>query len=110
MAEEMDALYSNDTWELVALPPGKSLVSCRWVHTVKVGPDGQIDRLKARLVDKGYTQQYGSNYYDTFSPVAKIASVCLLLSMAATRSWPLFQLDIKNVFLHGDLAKEVYME
>ena len=56
MAEEMDALYSNDTWELVALPPGKSPVGCRWVYAVKVGPDGQIDRLKALLVAKGYTQ------------------------------------------------------
>ena len=67
MAEEMDALYSNDTRELVALPPGTSPVGCRWVYTVKVGPDGQIDRLKARLVAKGYTQQYDSDYCDTFS-------------------------------------------
>ena len=110
MAKEMDALYSNDTWELVALPPGKSPIGCRWVYTVKVGPHGQIDRLKAHLVAKGYTQQYGSDYYDTFSPMAKIASIRLLFSMAAMRSWPLFQLDIKNVFLHGDLAEEVYME
>ena len=110
MAEEMYALYSNDTWELVALPLDKSPFGCRWVYTVKVGPNGQIDRLKARLVVKGYTQQYGSDYYDTFSPVAKIASVRLLLSMVAMRLWPLFQLDIKNVFLHGDLAEEVYME
>ena len=110
MREEMDALYSNGTWELVTIPPGKSLVSCRWVYTVKVGPDGQVDRLKARLVAKGYIQQYGSDYYDTFSLVAKIVSIRSLLSMAAMRSWPLFQLDIKNVFLHGDLAEEVYME
>ena len=110
MVEEIDALSSNGTWELVILPSGKSPDGCHWVYTVKVGPDGQVDRLKAYLVVKGYTQQYGLDYYDTFSPVAKIASICLLLFMAVMRSWPLFRLDIKNVFLHGDLAEEAYME
>ncbi|RVW11978.1 Retrovirus-related Pol polyprotein from transposon TNT 1-94 [Vitis vinifera] len=107
MVDEMAALHSNGTWDLVVLPSGKSTVGCRWVYAVKVGPDGQVDRLKARLVAKGYTQVYGSDYGDTFSPVAKIASVRLLLSMAAMCSWPLYQLDIKNAFLHGDLAEEV---
>nr|CAN78715.1 hypothetical protein VITISV_030863 [Vitis vinifera] len=96
MVDEMAALHSNGTWDLVVYP--------------LVGPDGQVDRLKARLVAKGYTQVYGSDYGDTFSPVAKIVSVRLLLSMAAMCSWPLYQLDIKNVFLHGDLVEEVYME
>ena len=73
-------------------------------------PDGWVDHLKALLVAKGYTQVNGSDYYDTFSSIVKIALVRLLLSMAAIQSWPLYQLDIKNVFLHGDLAEEVYME
>ena len=108
MVDEMATLHSIGTWDLVVLPFGKFPIGCRWVYTVKVGPDGQVDRLKAHLVAKRYTQVYGSNYGDTFSLVAKIASD--LLSMAAMCSWPLYRLDIKNVFLHGDLADEVYME
>ena len=61
-----------------------------WVYTIKVGPDGQVDRLKARLVVKGYTQIYGCDYGDTFSLVAKIASIRLFLSMAVMCHWPLY--------------------
>ena len=110
MVEEMAALHSNGSWDLVTLPVGKTLVRCRWVYTVKISPDGRVDHLKAQSVAKGYTQVYGSDYYDTFSPVSKIPSVRLLLSIAAMQSWPLYQLDIKNAFLHRDLAEEVYME
>ena len=110
MVVEMAALHSIGTRDLVVLSFGKFPVGCRWVYTVKVGPDGQVDCFKARLVAKGYTQVYGSDYGDTFSPVAKIAFVRLLLSRVVMCSWPLFQLVIKNVSLHGALAEEVYME
>ena len=92
----MDALYSNSTWDLVTLSPSKSPIGCCREYIVKLGTGGQVDRFKADLVAKGYTQQCGSNYYDTFSPMAKIVYVRLFHSMVDVRSWPLFQFDIKN--------------
>ena len=90
MVEEMVVLHSTGTYDLVTLPAGKSPISYRWVYTIKIGPDGGVGRLKASLVAKEYTQIYGPNYYDTFSPIAKMACIRLLFSMAAMRSWPLY--------------------
>ena len=106
----MWALDDNGTWNLVQLPTGKKAIGYRWVFTFKVNPNGSVARLKARLVAKGYAQTYSVNYSETFSPVAKITSVRLFISLTATYHWVLHQLDIKNVFLHGDLQEEVYME
>ena len=110
MVDEMTTLHSNGTWDLVPLPPRKSIVSYRWIYIVKVGPDGQVDRLKTCLVAKGYTQVYALDYSDTFSFIAQMSSVRLFLSIAAMHHWPLYQLDMKNVFLHSELQKEIYME
>ena len=110
MIEEMNALDHNSTWALVDLPVDKKAIGCKWVFTVKVNPDGSMARLKARLVAKGYAQTYGVDYSETFSPVAKLSFVYLFISLAATYSWALHKLDIKNAFLCGDLHEEVYME
>jgi len=75
MIVEMQALENSGTWELVPFPPVKKIVGCRWANAVKVGPNGEFDRLKARLVAEGYTQIHGLDYYDTFSPVARITTI-----------------------------------
>lgn len=99
MVEEMATLRSNNTWGIVNLSPDKTTVGCQWVYIVKVGLDGQIDRLKAHLVAKGYTHIFGLDYGDTFSSVAKISLTCLFLAMVNIHHWSLHKLDIKNVFL-----------
>ncbi|GAB2287196.1 Belongs to the helicase [Dionaea muscipula] len=110
MVEEMKALVANQTLDLVSLPPGKKAIGCKWVYVVKVHLDGFVACLKAHLVAKGYAQVYGLDYRETFSPVVKMVSVRLLISLIASSGWPLHQLDVKNAFLHGDLQEEVYME
>ena len=107
MIGEMLALKHSGTWNLVPLPPQKTIVRCRWVYATNVGLNGDIDCLKAHLVTREYAQTYGLNYSNTFSRVAKMASVRIFLSMAAMSHWPLHQLDIKNAFLHGDLKEKI---
>lgn len=99
----------NETWDLCPLPPRKHAISFKWVFKIKVHPNGSLYRLKARLVAKGYSQSYGVYYDDTFSPVAKMASVCICIALATSYHCMLHQLNIKNAFLHCILKKKVYM-
>ena len=109
MDEEMAALDANHTWELMPLPHDKKAIGCKWVYKVKHNADGSVSRYKARLVAKGYAQTYGIDYEETFSPVARMATVRAVIAMAAAKGWSLHQMDVKNAFLHGDLQEEVYM-
>ena len=85
-------------------PPGKSVVGCKWIYKIKTRSNGSIERYKTRLVAKGFTQEYGIDYEETFTLVARISSVCALLAVVAASKWDLFQIDVKNAFFNGDLS------
>ena len=110
MKDELKALHDNNTWSVVRLPKGKKAVGSRWVYKTKYNSDGTVERHKAHLVARGFTQTYGLDYKETFAPVAKMNTVRVLLSVAVNQSWPLYQMDVKNAFLHGELEEEVYMK
>eukprot|EP00253_Pinus_taeda_P013960 PITA_13960 len=110
MDEEMNAIERNKTWDLVELPKGKEVIRVKWVYKTKSNAEGKIERHKARLVVKGYKQQYGKDYEETFAPVARTETVRAVLSIAAQNKWKVYQMDVKSAFLNGVLKEEVYFE
>ncbi|PKU62268.1 Retrovirus-related Pol polyprotein from transposon TNT 1-94 [Dendrobium catenatum] len=110
MAEELQALQHQHSWSLVPPPPNKPVLGCKWTFKTKFLPSGKVDRYKARLVALGNGQQFGENYTETFSPVAKMPTIRLLLTLALNRQWDILQLDVSNAFLHGDLTEDIYMK
>jgi len=109
VGDEADAMIRNDTWYESELPKGKKAVSSRWIFTIKYLANGKVDRRKTRLVARGFTQTYGEDYIDTFAPVAKLHTIRIVLSLAVNLKWELWQMDVKNAFLQGELEDEVYM-
>lgn len=109
MKVELAALDKTGTWTIVDLPPNIKPIGCKWVYKIKHNSDGSIERFKARLVSKGYNQIKGFDYSDTFSPLAKLTTVRLVLALASIHSWHVYQFDVNNAFLHGELHENVYM-
>ena len=105
MDQEFAALTDRRTWILVPRPQDTNVVTCRWIFTLKYNPDGTVNRHKARLVARGFTQTYGIDYKETFSPVVRLNSIQVLLSLVVNQDWPLHQLDVSNAFLYGDLTE-----
>jgi hypothetical protein len=108
--EEYAALLRNNTWEIVKLPPGKKPIGSRWVWLIKRKSDGSIDRFKARLVAQGFSQKPGLDYVEVFAPTCRMASLRLILAIAAIEDLHIHSIDISNAYLNGELEEEIYMK
>lgn len=109
MLDEYNSFLSNKCWTLIDLPKGQKAIKCNWVFCKKRDPSGALKKYKARLVAKGYSQRYGIDYYETFSPVVRYSSIRILLALAAIYGLIVEHLDVKTAFLNGDLSENVYM-
>lgn len=110
MDEEIASLRKNHVWQLVDRPSGKNIVTNRWVLRIKRKPSGEIERYRARLVARGFTQRLGQDYSETYAPVVNTTTVRLLFAYAASCQLTLAQFDIKTAFLYGELDEVVCME
>ncbi len=106
----MRSLERNDVWDLVELPEKRKVVGSKWVFKLKTNEDGTTSRYKARLVAQGFSQQKGSDYDETFSPVARMESVRMIISLAVRCGLKLHQFDVTTTFLNGKLEELVYMK
>jgi hypothetical protein len=110
MQDKMKSLYENRTYDLGKLPKGKRALKNKWVFRCKIKPNRSQPRYKARLVVKGFGQKKGIDFDKIFSPMVKMSSIRVILSLAAKMNLEIKQLDMKIAFLHGNLEEEIYME
>ena len=109
MKFEMQSMYSNQVWDLMEPLEGIKPIGCKWIYKKKRGADGKVETFKARLVAKGITQKEGIDYEETFSPVAMLKSIRILLSIAVHFNYEILKMDIKTAFLNGHLDECIYM-
>ena len=110
MQQEIDSLCKHDVWELTDLPDRKQAIGSKWVFRTKCHADGSIERRKARLVAQGYSQKYGVDYDETFSPVMRFESLRTVIALSVQQGLTLHQMDVATAFLNGELAEEVYVK
>ena len=110
MKEELEAMSSNKVWKLEKLPPNKKAIKNRWIFKIKRNQHGEIERFKARLVIKGYTQVPGIDFTETFAPVTRFETLRIVLAIAAAKRLTLEQLDVTTAFLSAELYEDIYME
>nr|GEW25211.1 zinc finger, CCHC-type [Tanacetum cinerariifolium] len=109
MEIELDSINKNNTWTLTTLPTNQKAIRLKWVFKTKRDAKGKIIKYKAHLVAKGYVQEQGIDFNEVFIPVARIETVRLILALAAYHGWQVHHLNVKSIFLDGDLKEEVYV-
>src|ERR1700722_17448301 len=110
MDEELEKIEKNNTWELVPKPKDKNVIGTKWVFKNKLNENGEVIRNKARLVCKGYSQQEGIDFEETFSPVARLEAIKMFLALSSFHKLKVYQMDVKSVFLNGALEEELDIE
>ena len=105
-------LEGAQTWEAVLHPSGKNIVGSKWVFRIKQNSEGKVQKYKARLIARGFTQVFGQDYYDTFSPVARLASFRAILALAMRFDWEIDMFDFIGAYLNSELDEdeEIYMQ
>ena len=110
LEDEIQSLHKNKTWTLVKRQPGMNVIKNKWVFRIKRKGDGSVDRFRARLVAKGFSQKPGIDYEETFAPVARYETIRTLFSLVASEGLQVTQFDVKTAFLYGDLKETLFME
>lgn len=110
MKEEIKSLNSLNSWEKTTLPESRKAIGCKWVFKIKTDENGNVERYKARLVAQGFSQKYGIDYDQIFSPVGRPETFRLILVVAGVKKFMLKQFDIQTAFLNGNLKEEIYMK
>ena len=110
MGVEINQLEKQKTWNIVDLPPNRKALKTRWVYKIKTDQNDQIIKYKARQVVKGFSQQYGIDYEETFANTCRLEVYKMLLYLAAYYNQEIVQQDFKNAFTHTNIDKELYIE
>jgi hypothetical protein len=105
----MESIKKNYTKDLVDLPKEKECIGVKWVYKTKYKENGKVDKYKVRLVAKGFAQEYGVDYNETFAPVARLDTIRMVLAIATQHNWKVFQMDVKSAFLN-EYLEEVYVQ
>ena len=109
MEREIESIKKNGTWKLTKPPTDQKVIGLKWIFKLKKDADGRIVKYEARLVAKGYVQQYGIDFEEIFAPVTRLETVRLLLALAAKNNWEVHHLDVKTAFLNGEISEDVYI-